>query len=275
MNIVFFGSSPYVLPILDLLRTHFDLSLVVTTEKFPTEAVPLYCKKHAIPYISVDQFDKTLLETIKKQHAEVAVLAYFGIILPNDILTLFPRGIINIHPSLLPNYRGPTPVQTTILHGDSETGVTIIRLDNQVDHGPIFIQEKETVFPSDNTDSLHIRLFEKGAKLLEKTLDAYLKGTVKPREQMHTKATFTNHLTRQSGYIDSTNPPAREQLIRMIKAYYPWPGVWTKIMLNGKQVRMKLLPQQKLQLQDKRPMSYKDFYNGHPEMKGKLQNLLV
>jgi len=275
MNIIFFGSSKYVIPLLETLKSNFNISLVITTEKEKYEAVPKYCTTNEISYISVDKFDTKTIETIKNQNAAVAILAYFGLILPQEILSLFPKGIINIHPSLLPLYRGPTPVQTTLLNGDKQTGVTIIRLDEEVDHGPILGQENEAILPDDTTDSLHVRLFEKGGQLLQRVLSEYLKGALKPKAQNHEKATYTDHLTRQSGYIDRSNSPSEEKLQRLIRAYYPWPGVWTKIVLNGKETRMKLLPNQRLQLQDKRPMSYKDFYNGYPEMKGKLQDLLI
>jgi len=275
MNIVFFGSSKYIVPILSMLKSTYDLSLVVTTEKNPQDTVPLYCRKNAVPFISIEKFDKKTIEEIKKQNAKVAILAYFGLFLPDEVLDIFPKGIINIHPSLLPKDRGPTPVQTTILNGKTKTGVTIIKLDQEIDHGPILAQTEESAIPSDTTDSLHIRLFEKGSELLKIALERYLNGNQILKEQDHKKATYTEHLTRTSGYIDSNNPPEKKELKRMIHAYFPWPGVWTQIRIKNKQIRIKLLPEGKLQLQDKKPMTYKDFYNGYPELKGKLENLLV
>lgn len=275
MTSVFFGSSKYVLPIISVLRNFFNLSLVITTEKNPNEAVSSYCISHHVPYRSVDRLDKKTIEKIKETEPEFAVLAYFGIILPSKALSLFKKGILNLHPSLLPLYRGPTPVQTTILEGDRETGVTIIKLDSEVDHGPILGQEKEPVFSNDTTDTLHSRLFEKGAHFLKETINRYLQGDLIPQKQNHRKATFTNHLTRKSGYIDRVTPPKPLILKRMINAYYPWPGVWTELDIQGKKTRLKLLPGEKVQLQDKKVVSYKDFYNGYPNLKGKLENLLV
>src|SRR3989344_2885604 len=118
MNIVFFGSSRFVIPIIEKLRKNNTVSLIVTTEDTPQEAIPKYANKENIPYISVKKIDHSVVEKISSEHAEFAVLAYFGIIVPDEFLALFPKGILNIHPSLLPLYRGPTPVQSAIINGD-------------------------------------------------------------------------------------------------------------------------------------------------------------
>src|SRR5260370_6194347 len=119
-----------------MLHTNFELALVVTTETDLTDTVPTYCQQNNIPYLSIKKLDSSVQERIKKESAPVAVLGYFGILLPQEALKIFQKGILNIHPSLLPKYRGTTPVQSAILNGDSETGVTIIKLDSQMDHGP-------------------------------------------------------------------------------------------------------------------------------------------
>ncbi len=275
MSVVFFGSSKFVIPILEVLRKNFDLKLVLTTEKNLTGAVPAFCIKHKIPYLSVSNLsDHNTKYLILNTESPVAILADFGLIIPKEILNAFPKGIINIHPSLLPKHRGSTPVQTAILNGDKITGVSIIKLDKEVDHGPILAQEKEKILDTDTADILYKRLFEKGANLLLKILNSYLKDELKPIAQNHKKATFTSRLTRESGFVDIKNPPSPEKLQQMIKAYFPWPGVWTKTKLNGVEKIIKFLPDQKIQVEGKKPMSYKDFINGYPEIKQQLEKLL-
>ncbi len=267
--VVFFGSSKFVIPILEVLRKNFTLSLVLTTEKSSTDAVPSYCIKNKTPHFSVQQFNNLTIEQLKKLNTSMAVLADFGLIIPQQVLDLFPKGIINIHPSLLPKYRGPTPVQTAILNGEKTTGVTIIKLDEEIDHGPILGFEKEKILNTDTSESLYKRLFEKGANLLLKVLPNYIKGDLKSNAQNHKQATFTSHLTRKDGLIDLNNPPAPEKLQRMIRAYFPWPGVWTRLRLGyvGEAKIIKFLPEKKVQVEGKKPMSYKDFKNGYPNLK--------
>ena len=290
VNVVFFGSSKFVIPILEVLRRNFDLSLVLTTENPKTLKVDLalqgealqsyavveYCVKKKIKYLSVSGLsDPNLKLKIENLKLEIAVLADFGLIIPQQILNVFPMGIINIHPSLLPKYRGPTPVQTAILNGEKITGVSIMKLDKEIDHGPILGQEKEEILDTDTADILYKRLFEKGANLLIKVLPNYIKGSLKPTTQNHKEATFTKTLTRQDGYVDISKIKMQKSKIdRMIRAYFPWPGVWFKAKINNVDKIIKLLPFGKIQVEGKKPMSYKDFINGYPEAKQWLGKLL-
>lgn len=273
MKTVFFGADRFVLPLLQALHAHYDIPLVLTTEKNASEPISTFAKEHNLSLIAVEKFTPEIIEKVKKADVEVAVLAYFGMILPNSILSLFPKGIINVHPSLLPKFRGPTPVQSAMLAGETETGVSIIRLDDDVDHGPILAQEKAPILPDDTDETLHKRLFEKGAEMLIESLPKYVSGQLKPTEQDHAKASFTQRLTRDSGFFDSSNPPTKEKLQLMIKSLYPWPGVWTTTELKGEQKRVKFLPEGKLHVQDKKPMFVKDFLNGYPEKQEWLKKL--
>jgi len=278
MNIIFFGSSGYVIPIIKILQENFDLKLVFTTEKNLTDAVPAYCIENKIPYLSVSS-SKNLINhsSLIINHSFLGVLADFGLIIPKEILNLFPKGIINIHPSLLPKYRGPTPVQTAILNGDKITGVSIMKVDEKIDHGPILTQEKEQILETDTAESLYKRLFEKGANLLPEALNKYIEGNLKPAPQNHEKATFTKPLTRQDGFIDISKLETRNsklELERMIRAYFPWPGVWGKFKVQSSKFKvLKFLLEQKLQVEGKKPMSYKDFLNGYPEAKELLRKI--
>jgi len=275
MNIVFFGSSKYVIPIIEVLRKNFDLKLIITTERNPTDSITYYSIKHKVPYLSTTSLSISNLKSyIINLKSPLAILASFGAIIPEEILNIFPKGIINIHPSLLPKYRGPTPVQTAILNGATTTGVTIIKLDEQVDHGPILAQRKEPILENDTAESLYERLFKLSASSIVSTIELYLKGKIELRKQNHAKATFTKRLSREDGHIDLQNPPAKEIFDRMIRAYDPWPGVWTKWkMENGKWKIVKFLPEKKIQVEGKKPMSYKDFVNGYPEAKDLIKKL--
>jgi methionyl-tRNA formyltransferase len=273
MKIVFFGSSGYVIPIIKELKKNFDLSLVVTTEK-TDGTVPYFCGQNNIQFLSVSNFkNESTKNSIINIKAPIAVVADFGLIIPEGILNAFPKGIINIHPSLLPKYRGPTPVQTAILNGDKITGVSIMKLDKEVDHGPLLGREEDKILDTDTSRSLYKRLFDKGSLLLVKLLNLYLKEDLRLTTQKHEKATFCKTLKREDGFIDIFNPPSKEVIGRMIRAYFPWPGVWFKTKLNGTEKIIKLLPGQRIQVESKNPMTYKDFQNGYPgveEILGKL-----
>lgn len=275
MKTVFFGASKFVLPAISALSSNSDLALVVTTEKDQASAVPSFCKSNNIPFTSISKFDEDTKGHIKKANAALAALGYFGLILPKDVLNIFPHGILNIHPSLLPLYRGATPVQSAILNGDKTTGVTIIRLDEKMDHGPILAQKKTPINDDDTTETLHGKLFNLGAEMLAQTIPEYLNEKLKPVPQDDSKSTFTKlSFSKRDGYFDIKNPPSKETLGRMIRAYYPWPGAWTTTRIKNQELRIKLLPDEKIQVEGKKPIPYKDFFNGYPDLKEELSEIL-
>ena len=273
VKIILFGSSRFIIPVIENLRKNFDLVMVITTEKNPGDSVPSFCQTNKIPFLSVTTLsDPKLKSSIINLKSPVAVLSYFGLFVPDSILNSFPKGIINIHPSLLPKYRGPTPVQTAILNGETTTGVTIIKLDSEIDHGKIFTQKTIEISEKDTTSTLHEKLFSLGGEQLIPIIKDYLNGSLKPQEQDHSNATFTKRLSRNDGYIDFNNPPSKEKLDRMIRAYHPWPGAWTKFKVKSSKLKViKFLPDKKIQIEGKKPMSYKDFTNGYPEAKEKIE----
>lgn len=250
MKIVFFGASVFRPLVLPYLEKQFEVEQIV---------------------------DETglSLEIIQKTKSEIAVLAAFGKILPEDVLNHFKYGILNIHPSLLPKYRGASPVQSAILNGDNQTGVTVMKLDDKMDHGPILAQEKIQILPTDTSESLYQKLFPLGAKLIVENMKDYISGKKNLIEQNHQAATYTKPLTRNDGYIDISNiEPIKFE--RMVRAYFPWPGVWIKTILNTNEEEriVKFLPDKEIQVEGKKPMSYKDFLNGYPNVDPNLLNLL-
>lgn len=275
MKIIFFGTPNFVLPVLQILHENFEVIGVVTTpdtiqgrKKILTPTpVKKYALENKIHITDLDQLND-------HKQPDLFVVAAYGIIIPKSILNIPKYGSINIHPSLLPKYRGPSPIQTALLHGEKENGITIIEMDEEVDHGPILKKIPFSVEPSDTFQSLHIKMFQKAAKELPQVLKDYVNKNLTPTQQAHTSATFTERITKEDGYFNLDQPPSKKVLERMIRAYYPWPTAWTKIKIKNEELRLKLLPDNKIQLEGGKPMTLKDFYNGHPELKEKIEILL-
>jgi methionyl-tRNA formyltransferase len=274
MKVVFFGSGNRALSVIDTLKKEFDVT-VFTTEKEKEHELIKYCAQNNLPCISFSSFSSDIKEKLAEIKADFGFVASFRLILPRDILDLFPKGVLNAHPSLLPKYRGATPGQSAILNGDKTTGVSIIKLDEKMDHGPILWQKEEEIQKDDTGNSLYERLFKLAADSLLEVTNSYLKGSLTSVEQDDKEATFVSKLNRDSGYIDPKNPPKPEALERMIRAYFRWPGVWTKINLDSKGEKIiKLLPENMLQVEGKNPMTLKDFKNGYPLSYNKITRIL-
>lgn len=272
-KIVFFGTAPFVLSILEALKKTKEIELVavVTSPDRPVgrkqiltpSVVKKWALEHKIPVLTPERLDQ-------KFQLEIGVLAAYGKIIPQEIINLFSKGILVIHPSLLPKYRGASPVQAAIINGDKETGVTIIKMDEKIDHGPIVAQFNEEIKLDDTAGTLYSRLFQKSAEVLVTILPAWVEGRIKPRNQDHSKATFTKILKKEDGYIDLEKPLSPEVFDRMVRAYHPWPNTWS--YLPSRKI-IKFLPQQKIQIEGGKPMTIKDFLNGYPEAKKWLLKL--
>lgn len=285
MKIVFFGTPDYVLPVLTLVHKKFvtgpgksPIIAVVTQspKPFGRKKIPMYsavdkwAHEHKIPIHYASR--ELSIDGVK---ADLGILASYGEIIPPEVIKLFPKGILVIHPSLLPKYRGSSPTSSAIVNGDHQTGVTIFKMDAKVDHGPIISQFKEDILPTDTGGSLRDRLFEKSAQVLVKLIEPYIKGKITPRTQDDSLATFTKILTKQDGYIELTKAKPTEAE-RFIRAMQPWPGAWTQIKIPGddiKILRLKILKAHleadKLQLDEvqpeaKGPVSWKQFMEAHP-----------
>jgi methionyl-tRNA formyltransferase len=204
---------------------------------------------------------------------DLIVVASYGKILSKEELSLPKYGALNIHPSKLPKYRGPSPIQSQILDGISESAVSFIKMDEEVDHGPIVASIPFEISNEDTFESAAKKAFNVSADNLSKILEEYVSGKIKQVEQNHKEATYTKLLTRNDGYVDLSSESEVEnwklKIERAIRAFYPWPGVWSKF--NGKVV--KLLPEKKIQVEGKRPMTYKDFINGYEEGEKFLKEL--
>jgi len=208
---------------------------------------------------------------IEKLKPDLIIVASYGKIIPRKILEIPKYGCLNVHPSLLPKYRGPSPIQTAILNNDKETGVTIILMDEKIDHGPI-LGQRELEFSIFNFQfsKLHNKLAELGVKLLIETIPKWINGKIKAKPQNHSKATYTKILKREDGKIDWSKP-CRE-IERQIRAFNPWPGTFTFIKHKNKTLRVKILEAnvkdnkliiKKLQPEGKKPMTFEEFQRGY------------
>jgi methionyl-tRNA formyltransferase len=182
--------------------------------------IPVILPGHEIP----------LLEKVKKHSADVGILVAFGKIIPQSVIDLFPNGIVNIHPSMLPLHRGPTPIESVILDGSRETGVSIMRLEQGMDSGPVYAQTTVKLSGHENKQELADILLNEGCKLLIKSLPSILDGSLQPKAQDDSKATYDRLIKKEDGVID-WNKPA-QQLEREVRAYLGWPSSKTEIQGN-------------------------------------------
>ena len=163
--------------------------------------------------------------------ADLAVLADYGRIVPEALLD-FRHGALNLHPSLLPRHRGAAPIPATILAGDAETGVTIIRMDRGVDTGPIVAAERVALTGHETAPELESRLAALAADLLARTVEPWVAGELVARPQDDAAATATRPLRRADGRLDPTRPAV--ELERAVRAYLPWPGTFVETNLMGR-----------------------------------------
>ncbi len=169
--------------------------------------------------------DSETVAALAALRPDAAVVAAYGKFLPKAVLGVFPRGVVNLHPSLLPRWRGAAPIPAAILAGDDETGVTVMLVDEGMDSGPVLAQERETIRDADTGETLSDRLAAHGAALTVATLDRWLAGEIEAIPQDESAATFTQRLTREDGRIDWTD--GAERIARQVRAYRPWPGSFT------------------------------------------------
>ena len=249
--VIFFGSEKSSLLVLEKIFSipFIKINLIVTRPSSKT--IIQYAKKNQIPLLTPIKLNKKSISIIARGHPSIGILASYGQIIPPQLIQIFPRGIINIHPSLLPQLRGPSPIENTILSGLKKSGVSIMLLDNDVDHGPILIQKKTTINPNTNQKELTQKLFKIGADLLAQYLKKYLNDEMKPHPQDHSKATFTKKLRRQDGCIKFSQlkkaiyegGPIAVKIEQKIRAFLPWPSVYTffpNIKKNASQEKQRI-----------------------------------
>jgi methionyl-tRNA formyltransferase len=247
-NIVFMGTPSFAVPCLELLaggdkKSNYRVAAVYTQpDKEAGRGMALSAspvKQRAIELglqvLQPDTVkDTSAIEQMKKLKPDVVVVAAYGKLIPEDLLSIPQFGYVNVHPSLLPLYRGSSPISEAILRGDIATGVTIMLLDAGMDSGPVLSQKSVTISHEDTCGSLSDRLARAGAELLIEVLPQWLEGRIKAQPQDAGQATFTRQITKQDGELD-WNLPATD-IWRRVRAYYPWPGTYS--IWQGKRLKI-------------------------------------
>lgn len=234
MRVVFFGTPEFAIPTLKALRrAGHDVLLVVSREDKPagrhllmtTPAVADFARAIGLPVMQAEKLtNDEFVQQFRKLGVDVGVVVAFGRFIPARLLHVPRYGFVNLHPSLLPRHRGPSPIPWAIYSGDQETGVTTMLLDEGMDTGPILLQRSTPIDPREHAPQLEARLAEMGAELMVETLEGLANKTIRPQPQDDSKATVTPKLERKMGRVD-WNLPA-EELARRCRAFDPWPGLF-------------------------------------------------
>ncbi|MFH1305675.1 MAG: methionyl-tRNA formyltransferase [Candidatus Omnitrophota bacterium] len=306
MKIIFFGTGKFGLPALKkILKSRHDIAAVVTTPDKkrgrgqnvrPTPVKALV--EQAAPDIQVFQPEKVsdaeFIARLKTLNADIFVIIDYGRILPKEVLTIPRKYCINLHPSLLPRYRGAAPINRALLDGEPEAGNTVIRMDERMDAGDIITQEKVTIRENEDAAWLSDVLSAHGAALVVKTLSLIESGDEKFVKQDENKATYAPKLEKKEGKIDWAS--SCDAVVKKIRAMQPWPGAFT--MLDGRtlkilEARTAVVPEDarrpgtvidtekfvvkasegavcvvRLQPEGKRPMTARAFLRGYPLKSG-------
>ncbi|MEK7211721.1 MAG: methionyl-tRNA formyltransferase, partial [Patescibacteria group bacterium] len=258
MRTIFFGTPNFAIPALQKLKeADFEIVGVFTEPSRPVgrhqeitpSPVKLFAEKSNLAVFEPESLKTSPFskggegdfwaKQIKSLAPDIAVVAAYGQIIPQAIIDIPKYGFINIHPSLLPKYRGASPVQFAILNGERETGVTIMLMDEKMDHGPILAQEKIAIGDDEDTPSLLTRAAELGAKMLSPTIEGYLNKTIVPQEQNHEAATFSKILKKADGQIDWQKSAL--EIYNQIRAFRPWPGTWNEFKIKNSKLKIKIL----------------------------------
>ncbi len=246
MRVVFMGTPEFAVPSLRALAERapsgIELAGVVTRVDKPVgrgrqvipSPVKAYALEHGIPVHQPGSLRKPAAQDLLRELApDLFVVAAFGQILPPEALALPTYGALNAHASLLPRWRGASPIAAAIRAGDAQTGVTIMRMDEGLDTGPMLARRATPIGENETAGELSARLAELGADLLIETLPRWIAGEIVPEAQDEALATMTTLLRKEQGRIDWRQPA--EEIARAVRAYTPWPGAYTT--WNGQQLK--------------------------------------
>jgi methionyl-tRNA formyltransferase len=235
MKIVFFGSSDFSVPVLQaLISSDDEVTQVVTTpdkpkgrgQKVTPSTVKSFAEKVGLSVMAPEKLNRPeVLEGVQKLHPDFLVVASYGKLVPDSLLKIPKMTSLNVHPSLIPKYRGASPIQAAILAGDQKTGVTIMEVTKELDAGDIFGQAETPLDPDENAAQLSERLAHLGSDLLLKIIDQFKRGKVLRKPQDNSKASYAKKIERDSGRIDWASPGV--QIHNQVRAYYPWPSAYT------------------------------------------------
>ena len=235
MRLVFMGTPDFASASLEaLLKSDDSVVGIVTQPDRPKgrgqiltpSPVKLLAQREEIPLLQpIKMKDPVFLQALAEWRPDLILVAAFGRILPAAILSLPPRGCINVHGSLLPKYRGAGPIQWAVINGETETGITTMLMDEGMDTGAMLLQEAIPITPDDTAGTLSPRLAELGGRLLVETIARLKAGTLVPRPQDASQATLAPLLKKEDGVIDWALPAA--VLANRVRGLSPWPGAYT------------------------------------------------
>ncbi len=233
LKIVFMGSSDFSVKILEALAGKYSLCGVLTQPDKPAgrgktltpPPVKVLAEKLVIPVLQpVKLKEPESFEQLANLHPDLIVVAAYGQILRKNVLELPGYGCINVHASLLPRWRGASPIQASILHGDTVTGVSIMKMDAGIDTGPLLTKKAVEIAADETSRSLSQKLAEVGGQLLIDTLPLYLDGSLQPVPQDEEGATYVSMINKEDGLLDFNY--SAERLERKVRAYIDWPGAY-------------------------------------------------
>lgn len=308
---VFMGTSPLAEAALAaLIEKRYNIVGIFTQpdrksgrdQEIKPNGVKALAVANNIPVFQPEKFDDANIDVFQNLKPDLVVVAAYGKLLPKKILETPGFGCVNIHPSLLPKFRGPSPVQNALMSGELETGLTIMLLNEQMDAGDILAQEKMTIEPDENTDDLFKKLIPRGVNLLIQTLPLWVERKIEPKPQDNSAATLCQLIEREDGRIIWED--SAESIYNKYRALFGWPGLFAFWQYDDALVRVKfhkislqkendLTPRQtgevfetdgklaiqtqkglilldELQLEGKNPMDAKSFANGYPGFVGSV-----
>ncbi len=242
-RVVFFGTPTFAVPSLRALTEMSDVRAVITQPDRPSgrglevkpTPVKVFAEEHRIPVLQPTKIrTEEFVRALASYEPAVSIVVAYGRILPSSVLTIPPHGCINVHASLLPRWRGAAPIQYAVVHGDKESGVSLMQLDEGMDTGPVFVTRATSIDENESAEELAVRLSEMGADLLRQHLKDILAGTLVAVAQDHSKATSASLMDKGAGRVD-WNRTARE-VHNLVRGMKPWPGAFS----NAKGARIKL-----------------------------------
>ncbi|MDB5260231.1 MAG: methionyl-tRNA formyltransferase [Candidatus Nomurabacteria bacterium] len=248
ISFAFFGTGALAESTLaTLVRNGFTPKLIVTKPDSPQGRHMVMTSPHIKTWADMKGITVFQPEDLKSipsdsllhnEKFDLFIVASYGKIIPENILSIPEHGSLNVHPSLLPEYRGPSPIESALLDGKITTGVTIIKLDNEMDHGPILAQIAFPIDTEATAGTLEVTCGQIGGDLLSQVITPYIEGNLIPKEQDHSKATVCRKLEKSMGEI--TLEDSGENVIRKYKALTPWPGIYFFHIHKDKKIRVKI-----------------------------------
>ncbi len=278
LKVIFWGTPDFAIhPLSALMESGYSIIAIITQPNKITgrkkllkpPPVKVAAQNYHIPVLQPNKLkDDQFFEEFKNLAPDICIVGGYGKIIPERYLLVPKFGFICVHPSLLPKYRGPSPIQGAIMNGEPETGIGIIIMDKEMDHGPILSEVKYHLKPTEYKQEAEQEIWKLGGKLLIETLPKYIAGKIKPRIQNHEQATFTKLLTREDARTDWSRPP--QEIYNKIRALNPEPGTWTTWNNKVFNIKKAKLIDGKLtlitvQLEGKKETPMTDFLSGHPD----------